>query len=91
MPKYKNADLQNNLLPTLAQMKKYIKNAIQTDAQYRDVRQLMSFLQRLPQVDSYLLGLMQTRKIAMLGFPYTIKFPEDIKVDASEEKKTCRN
>ena len=85
--KYKNPHLSKNMLPTLDQLKKYVQQATNIDIKYRDVRPLMSFLQRLPQVDRYLLGLMQTRKIAVLGFPFDIVHPDDITVTEQEKKK----
>ncbi|MCE7856908.1 MAG: DUF935 family protein [Ignavibacteria bacterium CHB3] len=86
--KYKNPNLSNSLLPTLAQIKSYIKTAtITDDLKSRDVRPLMSFLQRLPAADRFLLGLIQTRKVAVLGFDYTIKFPDEMNVPESEQKK----
>jgi len=84
---YKNPDLKKSLLPSLDQIKKYMQSAIEENPKTRDVRKLMSFLQRLPQADRYFLGLLQTRKIALLGFPYTIKFSDDIKVDESDKTK----
>ena len=84
---YRNPDLKKNMLPTLDQIKKYLSLASDENLKTRDVRKLMSFLQRLPQVDRYFLGLLQTRKIALLGFPYTIKFPDEIKADERDKKK----
>lgn len=84
---YINPDLKNSLLPTFEQVRNYVKAAIQEDPRYRDVRKLMSFLQRLPQADRHFLGLIQTRKLAVLGFPYRIKFPDDIPVPEAEQKK----
>ena len=86
--KYKNGHLSNSLLPTLAQIKKYIQQAtITDDLKTRDIRPLMSFLQRLPAADRFFLGLIQTRKVAVLGFPYTIKFPDDANIPESELAK----
>lgn len=87
MPFYKNPDLRKSLTPTLDQLKKYLEKATSDNVKIRDVRPLMSFLQRLAQIDRYFLGLIQTRKIAVLGFPYTIKYPENIAVPESEKKK----
>jgi phage gp29-like protein len=85
--KFINPDLVSKMLPSIQQLQKYIKLAAQRDEKYRDTRYLMSFLQRLPQVDRYLLGLLQTRKIAVLGFNYTIKFPDDIVVTEQDKKR----
>ena len=86
--KYKNPHLSNNMLPTLAQIKKYIQLAtIEEPLTSRDIRPLMSLLQRLPAADRFLLGLIQTRKVAVLGFPFTIKFLDEENVPESEQKK----
>lgn len=85
--KYKNSHLSKAMLPTLAQIKTYLQQAtITDDLKTRDVRPLMSTLQRLPAADRFFLGLIQTRKVAVLGFPYTIKF-EDDSVPESEKKR----
>lgn len=84
---YTNGDLRNKLLPTLEQIRKYIRLATEKDLKYRDVRPLNSFLQKLPQVDRYYMGLMLARKIALLGFDYDIKFPDDVTVPDSESKR----
>ncbi|NUN68836.1 MAG: DUF935 family protein [Bacteroidetes bacterium] len=84
---YKNGDLTNSLLPTLDQMRKYIRSANNIDRRYRDPRGLMSTLQRMLQVDLNLLGLVQTRKLAVLGYDYTIAMPEGITPTPEEEKR----
>ena len=84
---YFNGDLSRNLLPSLDQMSRYIQTANRTSKRYRDVRALMSVLQRLPQVDLNLLGLMQTRKLAVLGFDHRIAMPEGIKTSDQETKR----
>lgn len=84
---YKNPHLKNNMLPTLDQVRKYVAEANNEEVKYRDVRKLMSFLQRLPQADQRFMGLIQTRKLAVLGFPYRIKFPDDVPIPESEKKK----
>lgn len=84
---YKNPDLKKSLTPTLDQLKKYVEKAINDDPKTRDVRPLMSYLQRLAHVDRKFLGLMQTRKFALLGFPYTINFPSDVPAPDAEKKK----
>lgn len=84
---YFNPDLKNSLLPTFDQVKNYLKLAINEDARYKDTRKLLSFLKRLPAADRHFFGLMQTRKLAVLGFPYRIKFPDDIPTPESEIKK----
>ncbi len=84
---YKNSELNNNLLPTLEQMRKYIRSANNIDRRYRDPRALMSTLQRLLQTDLNLLGLVQTRKLAVLGYDYTITLPDGITPNAGDEKR----
>jgi phage gp29-like protein len=84
---YRNPHLKNSLLPTLDQIRKYVAEANNDNPKFRDVRKLMSFLQRLPQADQRFMGLIQTRKLAVLGFPYRIKFPEDVPVNEAEKKK----
>jgi phage gp29-like protein len=84
---YKNSDLTNSLLPTLEQLRRYIRSANNIDKRYRDPRALMSTLQRLLQTDLNLLGLVQTRKLAVLGFDYTITLPEGMTPSAEEEKR----
>ena len=86
MPYY-NPDLKSSLLPTFDQVKNYVKLATNEDARYKDTRKLLSFLKRLPQADRHFFGLMQTRKLAVLGFPYRIKFPDDVPVPDAEKKK----
>lgn len=84
---YKNPDLHNNNLPTIIQIKRYLRMSNNISKQYRDVRPLMSFLQALPKVDMNLFGLIQTRKLAILGFNYTIELPEGIKPSEQELKR----
>lgn len=84
---YKNGDLTNSLLPTLDQIRRYLKSANNIDRRYRDPRALMSTLQRLLQADLSLLGLVQTRKLAVLGFDYTIALPEGFTPSSKEEKR----
>lgn len=82
---FNNGDLVNNLLPTTAQIKKYLKSA--NAPTQRDVRQLMSFLQRLQEVDAYLMGLVLTRKRAAQSFKYTLRLPPEFKISSTEEKQ----
>ncbi len=86
---YKNRDLINRLLPTIDQVKKYLKlaNIIPDAKTKRDVRPLMTFLQRLCEVDSYLMGLVQTRKLAVTTYPYDIRLPLEYKMSPVEEKQ----
>ena len=86
---YKNGDLTNSLLPTIDNVKKYLKlaNTIPDGKVKRDVRPLMTFLQRLCEVDSYLMGLVQTRKLAVTTFPYDIRLPLEYKMTPVEEKQ----
>ncbi|KAB2967525.1 DUF935 family protein [Zoogloea sp.] len=84
---YKNSDLNNSLLPTLDQLRRYIRSANNIDKRYRDVRPLMSTLQRILQTDLNLLGLVQTRKLAVLGFDYTITMPDGVAVNSQDEQR----
>jgi len=86
---YQNADLTNNILPTVDQLRKYLRLAntpTQNGAQ-RDVRALMTFLQRLCEVDLYLMGLVQTRKLAIQTYPFDIRLPQEYKISPLEEKQ----
>ena len=80
-----NGDLTNNLLPTTAQIKKYLKLANAKDK--RDVRSLMSFLQRLQEVDGYLMGLVTTLKLAVKDYNWDIRLPLEYKMSSVEEKQ----
>lgn len=84
---YSNPDLQDSLLPTLEQLKRYVRRATTINPRWRDVRPLMSYLKRLAQADLNLLGLLQTRKLAVLGFGYTIAMPDGAKASPEEEKR----
>lgn len=84
---YINGDLSTSLLPTVDQIKKYLRlaNTISDSKIKRDVRPLMSFLQRLCEVDSYLMGLVHTRKLAVKSFKYDIRLPLEYKISPAEE------
>lgn len=86
---YINGDLSNTLLPTIDQIKRYLKqaNIVPTGRVQRDVRSLMSFLQRLCEVDGYLMGLVSTRKLAVKSYKYDIRLPLDYKLSPTEEKQ----
>jgi len=85
---YINGELKNNSLPTITQLKKYIRLAnIPLKDSTRDVRPLMSFLQRLPEVDGYLFGLLQSRKLAVKSYRFDIRLPLDFKITPAEEKQ----
>lgn len=83
---YKNPDLRSKLTPTLAQLANYIKLA-KADDSSRDTRPLLSWLSFLPQVDQHILGLIQTRKLALLGFQYRIDVAEGIKPSENDRKR----
>lgn len=84
---YENMTLKSKILPeATSTLQTYIRRANSLDIETRDVRPLMSLLKRLPEVDRYLFGLIQTRKLAILGFDYDIKFPEEYTPSAIEEK-----
>jgi len=82
---YTNNHLLNNMLPTVFQIKNYLK-AANSDTK-RDVRPLMSFLQRLPEVDPYLFGLILSRKRAIEAFKQDIRLPLEFKITPIEEKQ----
>lgn len=84
---YINSHLIRTLLPEIPWIKKYLMMANNTDKAYRDVRPLMSVLQRLPQADLWLVGLLQTRKYATLGYDYSIEMPDNIKATPIELKR----
>ncbi len=84
---YINGDLIRNLLPDISRLKDYLQYANDPDRKSRDVRPLMSVLQRLPQADLWLVGLLQTRKYAVLGYNHTITMPEGMKTPPQEEKR----
>lgn len=87
---YINGDLVNSTLPTMEQVSRYLRLAnSQRENQFgqRDVRPLMSFLQRLPEIDLYLMGLIQTRKLAIATYPYDIRLPLEYKITPEEEKQ----
>ncbi len=84
---YINGDLIRNLLPDISRLKDYLQYANNPDRKVRNIQPLMSVLQRLPQADLWLIGLLQTRKYATLGYNYTIKMPDGIKPSAIEEKR----
>ncbi len=83
---YINPDLVKNLTPTLAQLKKYVQLANATDSSH-DIRLLMSWLARLPQVDQHFLGLIETRKLALLGFDYRIDMMEGLTPKEPDKKR----
>lgn len=83
---YVNPHLKNSLFPTIPQIKKYIRLADDPDFKNRDVRPLMSFLQRLPQ-DQYFFGLQQTRKLAVTSFAWEITFPDEFGEPTDQERQ----
>jgi len=80
---YNNSDLQNNLLPTISQIKKYLKYA--NDQKNRDPRKLMSLLQRLMEVDGHLFGLILKRKAGAKSLNWGIRLPLEFKMTPTEE------
>ncbi|HXF99762.1 MAG TPA: DUF935 family protein [Bacteroidota bacterium] len=61
------APLQKKLLPSVSEAFKAVQLA---EAEQPDPRPLLQTLARLPEVDTRLLGLMQTRQLAVTGFPW---------------------
>jgi phage gp29-like protein len=86
---YKNPDLTNQILPSTDQIKTYLRlaNTLNEGMTRRDVRPLMSFLQRLCEVDQYLMGLVQSRKLAIKCYPFDIRMPLEYKITPLEEKQ----
>jgi len=74
MPPYVYAPLKTHLLPTIDETKKALKMA--TSETKPDPRALLSILARLPEADTRLLGIMQTRILAVTGYPFDV-LPSD--------------
>lgn len=71
---YVYAPLQKKLLPDVGETKKALQ--MLKAERNPDPRPIMSILSQLPQADLHLLGLMQTRKLAPLGWPFIVE-PSD--------------
>lgn len=86
---YFNPDLRRQQLPSIDQLIKYVEkaNTENTNNTQRDVRPLMSFLLRLCEVDSYLMGLVQTRKLSSKSYKWNIRMPLQYKITPTEEKQ----
>jgi phage gp29-like protein len=87
---YTNGDLVNSMLPSMDQVSRYLRlanSANENSFSQRDVRPLMTFLQRLGEIDLYLMGLIQTRKLAIESFHYDIRLPLEYKITPTEEKQ----
>ncbi len=86
---FTNPDLRRSLLPTVDQVIRYLEmaNRDNTNNIKRDVRYLMSFLQRLLEADPYLMGLVQTRKLACKSYKWNIRLPLQYKITPVEEKQ----
>lgn len=67
---YTYAPLLKKLLPSIEETRKAVEFANNSKAP--DPRALLSILSRLPQADLKLMGHMQTRKLAVQGFPWKI-------------------
>ncbi len=70
---YNWSALVNNLFPTFAEALTAVKNA-DTGG---DPRMLLAVLARLPQADTRIAGLMQTRKLAVLGYDWDVVPADD--------------
>lgn len=73
--------LQKKLLPNIDEAKKAIKLA--ESKPNTDPRPLLSILSRLPQADMRIAGLMQTRTLAVTGYPFDI-----VSADSEDTKAT---
>ncbi len=82
--KFVNSDLKDRLLPEVSRIVTYNQLAERTD-KTRDPRLLLSLLQKLPTLDRYLFGLIQTRKLAVLGFKTKVKFPDEFITTETEK------
>lgn len=78
---YTYAPLRASLLPTPAQL----KNAVMTVDQ--DPRPMLDIIRKLAVADMHLLGVIETRRDALLGYDFKIEPPEGFEEDASELKK----
>jgi|GEM_PF-1793994 len=83
---YKNPDFATKLTPPLANLAKYITSA-NADGQGRDVRQLMSWLMQIGQIDLHFMGLVQTRKLALTGFTSRIDMLEGLTPKDTDKKR----
>lgn len=92
---YFNNDLSYKVFPSIEQLSGYLKKA--NDFDKRDPRQLMSFLQRLAEVDGRLMGLIHKRKMGPKSLKYDIRLPLEFKISdkekarLSETKRRFRN
>ncbi|MEW6653373.1 MAG: DUF935 family protein [Bacteroidota bacterium] len=86
---FTNPDLKRRLLPTVDQVINYLEKANRenTPTVKRDVRYLMSMLQRLLEGDPYLMGLVQSRKLACRSYKWNIRLPLQYKITPVEEKQ----
>jgi len=84
---YNNPHLKDKLLPSMEQIGIYLRKSNNIDLKLRDVRPLMSALQRLPEADTYLAGLIQTYKLAINQFKWKIQLPVEFKITPEEEKR----
>jgi len=82
---FDNRDIRNCLLPTIDQVKKYVK--LVNDPDNRDPRWLMSFLQRLDEVDGYFMGLLHKRKAGPKSLKWDIRLPLEFKITPTEKQQ----
>ena len=86
---YTYAPLLQKLLPSVEETRKAM--ILANDTKSPDPRALLSILSRLPQADLKLMGHMQTRKLAVQGFPWKVEpsDPENAKaVEVARAVKT---
>ena len=85
---YINPDLRDSIMiQSMDKIVKYNRLANFKNLSSRDTRPLMSILINLPKFDRHLLSLINFRKLALSGYHYTIKFPDEFKTSAAEEKQ----
>lgn len=85
---YINPDLRDTIMiQSMDKVVAYNRKANYKNLSARDTRPLMSILTNLPKFDRHLLGLINFRRLGLAGYEYTIKFPDEFKVSADEEKQ----
>ena len=74
---YEPTQLKKRRLPTLNFAKKALEKAEDNDPKRRDVRDLHAILQRLPEVDPRLMGMMITFRDSILGLDWRIGLDQE--------------
>jgi len=85
---YINPDLRDTIMiQSMDKVVTYNRKANYKNLSSRDTRPLMSILTNLPKFDRNLLSLINFRRLAIAGYNHTIKFPDEFKPSAEEEKQ----